>query len=47
LAIFIFIYEYDYFVMNMNKFINMAEVKMSRYLLIIVIFGVIKVLLHN
>jgi len=33
--------------MNMNIFINMAELKMSRYLLPIVIFGVIKVLLHD
>ena len=47
MALFIFIYEYDYFVVNMNIVINIAEVKMSRYLITIVIFGVIKVLLHD
>jgi hypothetical protein len=39
--------KYDYFVVNINIVMNIAEVKMSRYLITIVIFGVIKVLLHN
>jgi hypothetical protein len=41
LTLFIFIYKYDYFVVNINIVINIAEVKMSRYLITMVIVGTI------